>query len=192
MNSLDIVLLVIIGIAIVWGLRTGVLKTTFAAAGVLIGWWLAGRFADDVGALMGDALLLDSIVTVAAYTAIIAASVIVAAIIGNLLRPLLVIGTLGAAGLADRLGGALLGLVVGLVIAGAVIAVLTRLAVDFTVDVPGVAAIESQRQILIDWLTGSGVVDIFLNVRAFLPGSLLGFMPDDFSVALDIIEDHMA
>ncbi len=200
MNWVDILLLVILAAAIVWGLKTGILATVFAAVGVVVGWWLAGRYADDVGGLAGSAAAADSIITSIAYWAIIAITVAIVVKIGSLIRPMLVIGTLGTAGMADRIGGLILGGIIGLVIACAVIVVLTRLAFDFTVEVPaselvgrgpGIVSIENQRQTLVDSLTGARSVSYFMAVRDFLPDGMLGLVPDDFDMGLDLLDQNM-
>ena len=207
MNWIDILLLVVLCVAVLWGLKTGILKALFAAIGVLVGFAIAGRFADKVGGLMGDNLAFDSIITIVAYWVIVIVVVFVAIKVGNVIRPLLVLGTLGTAGLADKIGGLALGLLIGIVVVSGVIIVLSRLAFDFTVEVPGVsipgtdtmligdgqevAAIENQRQVLVDTLGGSRVVSIFLDVRGFLPAGMLGFVPDDFGAALDVLEQQV-
>ncbi len=200
MNWVDILLLVILVAALVWGVKTGILATVFAAIGVVVGWWLAGRYADDVGGLAGSAAFADSIITVIAYWVIIALTTAVVIKIGNLMRTMLNIGTLGTASMADRIGGLILGGIVGMVIAFAVIIVLTRLAFDFTVEVPaselvgrgpGIVSIENQRQGLVDSLAGSRGVSFFMSIRDILPDGMLGLVPDDFDMGLDLLDQNM-
>ena len=201
MNWVDILLLIILGAALVWGLRTGIFAAVFAAIGVVAGWWLAGRYADDVGGLAGSVAAADSIITAVAYWVIIALTMAVVVKIGSLIRPMLVIGTLGTAGMADRIGGLILGGIIGLVIVCAVIVVLARLAFDFSVEVPasellgrgpGIVAIENQRQSLVDSLSGSSAVSLFMDVRDFLPDGMLGLVPDDFDMGLDLLGQNMS
>ena len=87
MNWVDILLLVILGAALVWGLRTGILVAVFAYIGVLAGCWLAGRYADDVGGLAGSVASADSLITAVTYGAIIALAAVVVAKIGSSIRP---------------------------------------------------------------------------------------------------------
>ena len=201
MNWVDILLLIILGAALVWGLRTGIFAAVFAAIGVVAGWWLAGRYADDVGGLAGSVAAADSIITAVAYWVIIALTMAVVVKIGSLIRPMLVIGTLGTAGMADRIGGLILGGLIGLVIVCAVIVVLARLAFDFSVEVPasellgrgpGIVAIENQRQSLVDSLSGSSAVSLFMDARDFLPDGMLGLVPDDFDMGLDLLGHNMS
>ena len=189
MNWFDILLLVIVVAALVWGVRTGILQAAFLAIGLIVGWWLAGRYADDVGGLVGSAASADSIITVMAYWIIVALTTAIVVKVGGLIRTALNIGTLGAVGMADRIGGLVLGGIAGLVIVCAVIIMLARLAFDFTIEVPeselpgrgpGIASIENQRQALVDSLAESSGVSAFMSVRDALPEGRLGFVADDF------------
>ena len=200
MNWFDILLLVILVAALVWGVRTGILQTVFVAIGVVVGWWLAGWYADDVGGLAGGVAFADSFITSMAYWIIIALVTAVVVKIGGLIRTALNIGTLGAVGMGDRIGGLILGGIVGLVVVCAVIIMLARLAFDFTVEVPtsdlpgrgpGIVSIENQRQALVDALSESRGVSAFLSVRDALPESMLGLVPDDFDMGLDILDQNM-
>ncbi len=200
MNWFDILLLVILAAALVWGLKTGILQTVFVAIGVVVGWWLAGRYADDVGGLAGSVAFADSLITAMAYWIIIALATLVVVKIGGLIRTALNIGTLGAVGMTDRIGGLILGGIVGLVVVCAVIIMLSRLAFDFTVEVPtselpgrgpGIVSIENQREALVSALTESSGVSAFMSVRDALPESMLGLVPDDFDLGLDILDQNM-
>ena len=201
MNWIDILLLVIIAAALIWGVKTGILKTVFVALGVVVGWWLAGQYADNVGDLAGSVAFMDSILTVVAYSAIIGLATAAAVKLGGLIRTMLNIGTMGTVGMADRVVGLVLGGVVGLVIACAVIIVLTRLAFDFNVEVPaselvgrgpGIVSIENQRQALVDSLAESRAISYFMDVRDILPEEMLGLVPDDFDMGLDLLSRNMS
>ena len=200
MNWFDILLLVILAAALVWGLKTGILQTVFVAIGVVVGWWLAGRYADDIGGLAGSVAFADSLITAMAYWIIIALATMVVVKIGGLIRTALNIGTLGAVGMTDRIGGVILGGIVGLVVVCAVIIMLSRLAFDFTIEVPtselpgrgpGIVSIENQREALVSALTESSGVSAFMSVRDALPESMLGLVPDDFDMGLDILDQNM-
>ena len=200
MNWFDILLLVILAAAVFWGVRTGILQMVFVAIGVIVGLWLAGRYADDVGGLAGSVAFADSLISAIAYWAIIALVTAVVIKIGGLIRTALNIGTLGAVGMTDRIGGLVLGGIVGLVIMCAVIVMLARLAFDFSIEVPasdlvgrgpGIVSIEDQRQALVDSLAGSSIVSGFMSVRDALPEGMLGLVPDDFDMGVDILSQNM-
>lgn len=207
MNWIDVVLLIIVLVSLIWGIQTGVMRTLFVAIGIVLGWWLAGQFADDVGGLVGDLPTLNSIVTAIAYWVIIIGTAVVVKKVGDLIRSAMVVGTLGAAGFADRLGGLLLGLIIAIALTSAVVIALTRLSSDFTlstpnVSIPGteltivsggkVAVVESRRDALTTSLAESSVVSAFLTARDTLPEGMLGFVPGDFQAGFDILEDYIS
>ena len=200
MNWFDILLLVILVAAVVWGVRTGILQMVFVAIGVVAGLWLAGRYADDVGGLAGSVAFADSLISAVAYWAIIALVTAVVVKIGGLIRTALNIGTLGAVGMGDKIGGLVLGGIVGLAIVSAVIVMLARLAFDFSIEVPaselvgrgpGIVSIEDQRQALVDSLAESSIVSGFMSVRDALPEGMLGLVPDDFDMSLGLLNQNM-
>ena len=200
MNWFDILLLVILVAAVVWGVRTGILQMVFVAIGVVAGLWLAGRYADDVGGLAGSVAFADSLISAIAYWAIIALVTAAVVKIGGLIRTALNIGTLGAVGMGDRIGGLVLGGIVGLAIISAVIVMLARLAFDFSIEVPaselvgrgpGIVSIEDQRQTLVDSLAESSIVSAFMSVRDALPEGMLGLVPDDFDMSLGLLNQNM-
>ena len=138
MNWLDIVLLVILALGLYQGLKTGLIGAAILVAGAFIGWALAGQLSDDVGAMFEDSLNSDTLVTVVSYAIIISGSIFVAKTIGKILRPALTALTLGLAGMVDKLGGILLGALMGATVAAIVITGLARFAYNFTIPVPDI------------------------------------------------------
>ena len=138
MNWLDIVLLVIFALGLYQGLKTGLIGAAILVAGAFIGWALAGQLSDDVGAMFEDSLNSDTLVTVVSYAIIISGSIFVAKTIGKILRPALTALTLGLAGMVDKLGGILLGALMGAAVAAIVITGLARFAYNFTIPVPDI------------------------------------------------------
>ena len=207
MNWIDIVIVLILAASLVWGFKTGVIPMVFTVLGMLIGWWLAGQYADDLGGLVGDWGTFDTAVTVFCYAAIVSLSVFVASKVGSMVKPFIVIGTLGTAGMADKIGGLLIGLIIGLVIMGSFIVVLARLSFDLEVSTPDVqiasgaeimrlaggkiAAVTEKRQVMVSSLKESRAVPVFLDVVDVVPGSALGFIPGDFEASLDIVREEI-
>ena len=207
MNWVDIIIVLIVAASLVWGLKTGVIPMVFTVLGMLIGWWLAGQYADDVGALVGDWGTFDTALTVFCYAAIVSISVFVASKVGSMVKPFIVIGTLGTAGMADKIGGVLIGLIIGLVFTGAFIVVLARLSFDLEVSTPDVqvaggaeimrlaggkiAAVTEKRQVVVNSLRESRAAPVFLDVVDVIPGSALGFIPGDFQASLDILREEI-
>jgi uncharacterized membrane protein required for colicin V production len=137
-NWLDIVLLVIFALGLYQGLKTGLIGAAILVAGAFIGWALAGQLSDDVGAMFEDSLNSDTLVTVVSYAIIISGSIFVAKTIEKILRPALTALTLGLAGMVDKLGGILLGALMGAAVAAIVITGLARFAYNFTIPVPDI------------------------------------------------------
>jgi uncharacterized membrane protein required for colicin V production len=141
MNWLDITLIVIMALGLFWGLKTGVISAIFTAIGVAVGWILAGQLADDIGGFFESSLNSDTLVTVVSYAVIIIGTMIVVSFIGKILKPMLTILTLGMAGMVDKLGGLVMGLVIGLAIAGVFITGMARFAYNFTIPTPDIEAV---------------------------------------------------
>ncbi len=115
MNSLDVALLVIIGILVLVGLFKGFIRLLVGVAALVVAFVLASRFharLADYGA--GWKISLEAR-RLGAYLLIFLAVLLVGAVVGWLLRKLAKAAMLGW---ADRLAGAAVGLVTGL-IAGA-------------------------------------------------------------------------
>jgi len=141
MNWLDIALIVILVLGLLWGMKTGLIGAIFTTVGILVGWVLAGRMADDIGGLFESSLSSDTLVTVVSYAIIIIASVVIIGFIGKIAKPILTTATLGMSGMVDKLGGLALGLVIGLAIAGVCITGMARFAYNFTIQTPGLEAV---------------------------------------------------
>ena len=193
MNWLDFLLLAVLVISVLVGMRIGLLGGAFAVGGVVIGWMLAGQFSDDVGGLMGDNLAGGTLATVAAYVIIISASSFAAGVALKLARPFLTVFSAGLSSLVDRVGGLVMGLLIGVALVGALIIGLARLSYNFDPDAVAAAPtrvlskVEDTRESLEESLIGSRIVSIFVDVSDALPGEALGFAPGDFTLALDIL-----
>ena len=208
MNWLDIVIIAVLLVSAFFGMRMGLIGAAFTAVGVLIGALLAGQWADDVGSLFEDSLANDTLVTVVSYAIIIVGAVIVANIVVKFVRPLLSVLTLGLSSLIDKLGGIALGLVVGLAISASIITGLARLTYNFdllTADEGlGAKAVEQITKLderfarvadvkegLETALTESALVPIFIDITTALPANALGYIPADFKVSLEILEQNI-
>ena len=193
MNWLDIAILFLLGISIVLGWRTGLFSAAFAAGGAAAGIFVAGRFSDDIAELLTDSLFSYTVATVISY-AVIAIIIFVAvqALRGYLNRPLHRIMRAISVQWMDNLGGAAFGLLLGLALTGGLIAMMARFASDLpqdleAMDLAGIDRTELQDG-LNDSLTESALVPAYLEARRSIPGDAMGFVPDDFDVALDILE----
>lgn len=193
MNWLDIAILFLLGISIVLGWRTGLFSAAFLAGGAAAGVFVAGRFSDDVAELLTDSLFSDTLATVISY-AVIAFIIFVAVqtLRGFIGEPLHRVMKAISVHWVDNLGGAVFGLLLGLALTGGLIAMMARFASDLpqdieAMDLAGIDRTELQTG-LNDSLTESALVPAFLEARRSIPGNAMGFVPDDFDVALDILE----
>jgi membrane protein required for colicin V production len=117
MNWLDIVLLILIIIPAVAGLKFGVIKILFTVAGIIIGVVLAGQFSDS---LAGAIKFIEDPgwAKIAAFAFIMIAVLIIAGVAAGLLSSVLSAVLLGW---VNRLGGAVLGIVLGGIFCGAIL-----------------------------------------------------------------------
>ncbi len=201
MGWLDIVLLAIIVVAGLGGMRLGLIRAAFIVVGLLIGWLVAGQLSDDIGSALGGSTSSDTLVTTVSYAVIVAASALAAAYAVKLVRPMLAVLTMGLSGLVDRLGGLVLGLLLGIAVAGTIVIAGARLTYDFdsstlTDSVPGQGAdrlpeVDGVRDSLETALVASNLAGIIVDVADALPAGALGLAPSDFEVALDLLGDEI-
>ncbi|MCI0438138.1 MAG: CvpA family protein [Chloroflexi bacterium] len=198
MNWLDFLFIAVLIVGAFMGMRTGLLGAAVIAIGVFIGWFLAGRLSDDVGALFGDSLSADAIVTAISYAIIMILTLVAVNFAWKLLRPVISTVTLGMAGMIDKIGGLALGFLVGFAVVGAIIIVMARFTYNFELPEDGFVGTvtsripaESTREAVEGSLTSSSIVPVFINATDAIPGNALGFVPADFRVALDILEQNI-
>ena len=176
MNWLDIVLLVGIAFTLLAGLRAGFFRTVLGIIGLLLGLYLAPRISAMFAGRFAPVLGSVAIASVVVYVIVIFAIGAVAAIAGNLLHRLAGAHFLGW---ADHLMGAAVGLLQGLLVGLAIIAILAILAFR----IGGNPAPAIQRA-----LTGSALVPHYLNARSAVPGRAQAFIPGEFARAFDELE----
>lgn len=196
MNWIDIVLIVTLGAGTFVGLRTGLIKAAFFAIGVFVGWLLAGQFSGDLANILVDNVRNHTLATVISYAIIIALVIVASLITARIIKPVLTIFTLGFAALIDKVGGATLGFVVGILISGAFVAMLARLTFDFEIPVDGIAGevastatqIENVKGTLERHLLESSMVPTYLETMNWLPAATVGLAPDSFRLALEELD----
>jgi membrane protein required for colicin V production len=118
MNWLDIVILVILGISVFSGLKVGLIKVLFTVVGIIVGIVLAGRFSDSFAGLL--TFIDPKWAKIAAFAIILVAVLIISGILAAILSKLISLVLLGW---VNRLGGAVLGLVVGALFISAILAI---------------------------------------------------------------------
>jgi membrane protein required for colicin V production len=119
MNWLDILLLVAIALATVAGLGIGIIKAALTLVALILGVVLAGHYYIPFSQVL-DSFLQPTVAKVVAFAVILVAVLVAAALLAMFLRR-------GASmiklGWADRLGGAVFGLLLGALFCGCLLAI---------------------------------------------------------------------
>ena len=199
MNWLDFVIIATWVFGFFAGWRIGLFGAIFSTGGLVVGVLLAARLSDNVSDLITDSISSDSLATVVAYGIILLATFLAAQVLKNIVKRMLKLVFLGW---VDAVGAIGLGLVIGLVLSGALITVTARYSTDLPLgvqklidgdvtgrlSVPSIIERTGVQDQLNKALVESSLVPLFLDIRGALPGHSLGFVPDDFKIALDILQ----
>jgi membrane protein required for colicin V production len=118
MNWLDILILITLAASVIGGLATGIVKGLVSLAGLMLGIFLAGLYYETVAGWLGFISNPD-IAKTAAFIAIVVVVMIIAGLVGSLLHKLISAIMLGW---LDHLLGGVLGLLIGAVSWGALLA----------------------------------------------------------------------
>jgi membrane protein required for colicin V production len=122
MNWLDVLIIIGLVISIVSGIKQGIIKVLFTLAGGIIGVVLAGRYSDSLAGKLS--FISDpNIAGIAAFVIILLATMIVAMILAFIVKK---IASAILLGWIDKLGGAVIGLLMGAIFIGAILAMYLR------------------------------------------------------------------
>ncbi|MFA6227957.1 MAG: CvpA family protein [Patescibacteria group bacterium] len=130
----DVILIIIILIFVMWGFVMGLIRTIGALVGMIFGTWVAGRYFMPVAdwltpVLMGHAIAAKIIAFLFVFAAVNRLTVLLFYLIDRGFKLISIIPFLGS---LNRLGGALLGLVEGVLTSGIIIFVLAKIAPDIS------------------------------------------------------------
>ena len=119
MNWLDLVIIVLIAIATLIGLRIGIIRAVLSLVGVIVGVLLAGRF---YSALAGGLTFIpqETLAKIVAFAIILVGVMLVAGVFASVLKWIASVVMLGW---VNRLGGAMLGLVLGAIFCSSLLAI---------------------------------------------------------------------
>jgi|GEM_PF-275138 len=121
MNYVDVIVLILWGLAALWGYQTGLIQMVVPLLVVIGGLAMSTRLANPLGNMFAGFASNDNLQTIMGFAVIIIGLLIIAAILSFVLRFFLKIIPL--AGLADRMGGAVIGIIVGFILlSGALVA----------------------------------------------------------------------
>ena len=199
MNVFDWVLILVFALTALWGYKTGLIDAALNAITIYVGLFLSGLFAARVLSLFWDGVESESVSTAIGYAIIFVTVFIASRIVSGIIKKALKITFTGW---VDNLGGIVIGLVAGMLIAGGVMTVAAR----YTYIIPentddltsaGIQDMIQQaaenyveqgaRDKLDGFLTESQLVPSLLGLR----GVVIEFAPEDFGVALDILESRI-
>ena len=199
MNVFDWVLILVFALTALWGYKTGLIDAALNAITIYVGLFLSGLFAARVLSLFWDGVESESASTAIGYVIIFVTVFIASRIVSGIIKKALKITLTGW---VDNLGGIVIGLVAGMLIAGGVMTVAAR----YTYIIPentddltsaGIQDMIQQaaenyveqgaRDKLDGFLTESQLVPSLLGLR----GVVIEFAPEDFGVALDILESRI-
>ena len=199
MNMFDWVLILVFALTALWGYKTGLIDAALNAITIYVGLFLSGLFAARVLSLFWDGVESESVSTAIGYVIIFVTVFIASRIVSGIIKKALKITFTGW---VDNLGGIVIGLVAGMLIAGGVMTVAAR----YTYIIPentddltsaGIQDMIQQaaenyveqgaRDKLDGFLTESQLVPSLLGLR----GVVIEFAPEDFGVALDILESRI-
>ena len=198
MNLLDWVLIALFVIGALWGLRSGLIDAVFNAIAIYVALVLGAQFASRVLGVFTDSVENEALSKAIGYVIIFVGVFVVARVLAHFTRQVFRSLTVEW---VDKAGGALLGIVAGLLLAGGLMAVLARYSyvIDESAEENG-SFFDNAMQFARGYLEGgtrnrldrslvdSEIVGILMDIRNALPGGMLGMAPDDFSLALDILE----
>jgi membrane protein required for colicin V production len=159
MNWLDIVLLIVIAVFTVMGIKQGIIKVLFTLVGGIVGVVLAGRFSDSLGGKL-TFISDEGTAKIVAFALILVVVMLIAAILAFIIKKIAETILLGW---INHLGGGILGLVLGALFCGAVLAMWLKFRGDS------------------DVITGSFISDFLINKFKIV----LGLLPGDFKSVKD-------
>jgi membrane protein required for colicin V production len=154
-NWIDIVIIIYLIISVIGGAMQGLIRSVLSLLGLIIGVVLAENFYDKFATVF-NFINNTTAQNVIAFILIVVVVVIIAAIVGSALRSVIKAIHLGW---LDGLGGAVFGLAIGAISAGALLAVLVKLTGS-------------------DLITGSALARFLLDKFPLV----LGLLPSQFDV----------
>jgi len=208
MNIFDWVLVAVFVIGALLGLKWGLVQAILNFIAVYAAMLVGAQVADGLVAHVTDDVQNESVATAIGYVVIFLSVFIIAQIVGKIIRPMLTIIFLGW---VDKLGGVVVGVLLGAILVTGVVTAMARVAYPqdeaILVEIEGLVSgdIEAAkerlyqelaerygRDTLKEWLADSSLVPKVLDTRSKLPANVLGLVPGEFATALDTLEADLA
>ena len=201
MNLLDWIFAGIFVLAALWGYKAGLVNLLVTTVAIYVGLFFSGLFAGRILSLIWDGVESKAISTAIGYVIIFIGVFLVSRIAVSIINKTTKSFS-SQMGWGNKLGGILIGLFAGILIAGGLMTAAAR----YTYSLPQSTASQSPdsvqlmiqnvarnyvegsvREKLDIWLIESQIVPSLLNLRGFV----IEFAPDDFGVSLDILENRI-
>ena len=201
MNLLDWIFAGIFVLSALWGYKAGLVNLLVNTVAIYVGLFFSGLFAGRILSLIWDGVESKAISTAIGYVIIFIgvflASRIAVSIINKTTKSFS-----SQMGWGNKLGGILIGLFAGILIAGGLMTAGARYTYSLTQSTANQSEDSIQlmienvarnyvegnvREKLDNWLIESQIVPSLLNLRGFV----IEFAPDDFGVSLDILENRI-
>ena len=208
MNIFDWVLFAVFVVGALLGLKWGLVQSVLNFVAVYVAMLVAAQFADGLVARVTDDVQNESVAAAIGYVVIFLGVFIIAQIVGKTIRAMLTVIFLGW---VDKLGGVVVGLLLGAILVTGVVTAMARVAYPQDEAILGeiedivsgdIEAAKERlyqelaerygRDTLKEWLADSTLVPRVLDTRAKLPADVLGLIPGEFATALDTLEADLA
>ena len=208
MNIFDWVLFAVFVVGALLGLKWGLVQSVLNFVAVYVAMLVGAQFADGLVARVTDDVQNESVAAAIGYVVIFLGVFIIAQIVGKTIRAMLTVIFLGW---VDKLGGVVVGLLLGAILVTGVVTAMARVAYPqdeaILVEIEDIVSgdIEAAkerlyqelaerygRDTLKEWLADSTLVPRVLDTSAKLPVDVLGLIPGEFATALDTLEADLA
>ena len=208
MNIFDWVLVAVFVVSALLGLKWGLVQSILNFVAIYVAMLVGAQIADGLVARVTDDVQNESVATAIGYVVIFLGVFIIAQIVGRIIRPMLTIIFLGW---VDKLGGVVVGVLLGGILVIGAVTAMARVAYPqdeaILVEIEELASGNFEaakerlyqelaerygRDALKEWLADSSVVPGVLDTRSKLPANVLGLVPGEFATALDTLEADLA
>lgn len=208
MNIFDWVLVAVFVVSALLGLKWGLVQSILNFVAIYVAMLVGAQIADGLVARVTDDVQNESVATAIGYVVIFLSVFIIAQIVGRIIRPMLTIIFLGW---VDKLGGVVVGVLLGGILVIGAVTAMARVAYPqdeaILVEIEDLASgnLEAAkerlyqelaerygRDTLKEWLADSSLVPGVLDTRSKLPASVLGLVPGEFATALNTLEADLA
>lgn len=187
MNWLDIIIIGLLLFGALRGLRIGLIGALLNAVALILAWLFGGQIASLVAQTIPFALPGYAISIL--FFAVIALALIAAQLLWKALRGPAGMATLGLSSAVDRIGGLLLGTIIGLALSAVLLLALARLT--YSLPAYGVLDRVNINVGVENALAESAAARVFVTGVNALPASALGLVPGGFAEPLDMLERRL-